>query len=102
MNLAVVLYLPVNRHESGWAMMLRPIKLDTARNPRAGQSDQGGLDDVLTIEEVVPVRLIQADVNASADFGQNHHADEIIFNVQGLPAMVRLLSGHAADEGQRI
>jgi len=46
-------------------MVLRPIELDAARNPQAGEADERRLDHVLAVEEViVVVGLVLADVFA--------------------------------------
>ncbi len=54
--------------------MLRPVELDSTRNPGPQQAHQRGLDYVLAIEKIVSVGFVLPDVNASADFGQDHEA----------------------------
>ena len=67
-----------NRHECRRTMMLRPIELYPAGNPWPRKSNQGWLNNILSIEEVVSIYLVEADVDSSADLGQHHHANILI------------------------
>src|ERR1039457_6091440 len=71
-----VLYRPAG----GRAMVLGPVELDAARDPRTQQAHQRGLDHVLAVEEIVVVGLVLADVNATADFRQYHQANVLILD----------------------
>ena len=72
-------------------MMLRPVEFDATGDPRPGQADQRGLDDVLPIEKIVTVGLVLTDMNAAADFRQDHDAEEFVFRCNMLSR--RLLRG---------
>ena len=58
-------------------MMLRPIELDAAADPRAKQADERGLDDVLAVEDVVAGLAILDDVDPAAD-GRQHHRSDVV------------------------
>jgi len=92
----------VNRHERGGAVMLRPVELDAAGDPRTGQADQRRLDDVLAIKEVVAVHEILTDMNAAAQFGQDHEADELILEMNGRPGAIDGRGFNAVNHGKRI
>ena len=88
----------VHRHECARSMVLRPVELDAAADPWTGQSDEGGLDDILAIDEVVAVRLVTGDMDAAAQLRKDHHADELIFQVNGGPCAVVRGVGDAIAE----
>ena len=60
-----LLDVDVGRHEGRGAVVLRPVDLDAAADPRAGEADQGGLDD----------RLVVAEADQDAD---NHRAHLVV------------------------
>ena len=66
------------------------------------KADQRRLDHVLPIDEVVAVRLVDGHVNASAEFGQDQHAQIFILQMDRLPGAVDRRIGDAVNEGQRI
>ena len=39
-------------------MVLGPVELDTAGDPRPGQPNESGFDDVLAVDQVIAVGLI--------------------------------------------
>ena len=92
----------VHRHEGRWAVVLRPVELHPAGNPRAGQANQGGLYHVLAVKEVVAVGLVPTDVDAPADLREDHHAEEIVFEDDGVPLARGGLVGDAIKERQRV
>jgi hypothetical protein len=65
--------------------MLRPVELDAAGNPRPGQADERGLDDVLVVNQIVAVGLVLNGVDAPADFRQHQHAEKFVFDPDRLP-----------------
>ena len=65
--------------------MLRPVELDAAGDPGAQQADERGLDDVLAVDEVVAGVAVLDDVDAAADLGQQHDAQVLVLEVEGLP-----------------
>jgi hypothetical protein len=66
-------------HVGGWAVMLGPIEFNPARNPRSQQSNKGRLDYILPVEEIVAIRFILADVDASANVREHHQVDVFVF-----------------------
>src|SRR6201995_6072744 len=83
-------------------MVLRPVELDATGDPRAGEPHEGGLNDVLAIEEVVAGALVQPDVNAATELWQHHEPQELIFDVHCLPLPRLRFGRHGVDNGQRI
>ena len=47
-------------------MVLRPVELDTATNPRSCQSHESRFDDVVVIHEVALLDLVIRHLDASA------------------------------------
>ena len=83
---------------------MRDVPLDTARDPRADQPDQRGLDHVLAIDEVVVVGLVDAFEQPSADLGQDADAHEFVFQIDDLVVLVGLLEREIViqrDTGKR-
>ena len=83
-------------------MMLRPVELNTARDPRTEQSHERWLDHVLAIEEVVLVCLVEPSVNAAADLWKNHQMNEFVFEKNSLVGFVHFLERNAIDKWIRI
>ena len=48
----------IHRQKRRGPVMLRPVELDAAGNPRPGQADQRGLDDGLVVNQIVAVGLV--------------------------------------------
>ena len=92
----------IHRHEGGGAVMLRPVELYAAAGPRPGEADKRGLDDILAIEKIVAAGLIEAHMDAAADLRQDHHADELVLQVRGLPCVRGLFGGDPAGKRQWI
>ena len=83
-------------------MVLWPVELDSAGDPWTGEAYKSRLDDVLPIEEIVAVDLVETDVDAPANFRENHEPQIFIFDVERLPRMVVPLGRNAIDKGQGI
>ncbi len=98
----VLLDLDIDRHEGGRTMMLRPVELDSAGNPRPGEAHQRRLDNRLAVKEIVSIGLVQARVDASAEFRQDHHSHELILDMHSVPFPIRLPLGDAVEKWQRI
>ena len=92
----------LDRQEGGRPVVLRPIELDAAGDPRPGQPHQGRLDHRLPIDEVVAVGLVLGDVDPAADLRQDHDPQIFIFQPDGLPSPVGLGLGNSIGERQRI
>jgi hypothetical protein len=71
------------------AVVLRPVELDATADPWTGESHQSGLDDILPINQVIPVCFVLKDVDAPADFGEDQRFQEFILDPNSLP-----LAGH--------
>ncbi len=65
--------------EGGRAVVLRPVELDAARDPRPGKADQSGLYDLVVIHAVIAVRLVVDALDAAADLRQYHYFEVIVF-----------------------
>ena len=98
----VLFKFDVHRHERGRSVVLRPVELDTARNPWSGQADERWFYDILSIEKIVAIRLVRADMDAAADLGQNHQRDVFIFEMHGVPGAVRRVLRDPVDKRQWI
>ena len=94
--------LGLHGHEGAGAVMLGPIEFDAAGNPRTGEADEGGLDHVMAVEEIVPVGFVEADMDAAADFGKDHEPEKWVFKMDGLPGVIAFFFGDAVDERKRI
>ena len=83
--IGMMLDLNVNRHEGGGAVVLGPVELDAPGNPRAGQADQGRLDHILPVKEVISIRLVLTDMDTPSDLRQDHHPEELILQMHRIP-----------------
>jgi len=88
--------------ESGRAVVLRPVELDTARNPRAGQPDERGLHHLVVVHEVALLHLVVGHVDASAQFREYHHLDIFVLDEERMVKLVFLLVGDFLYHGIRI
>ena len=70
------------------------VELDAAAEPRAAQSDEAGLDDVVAIEDLPAGELILGGVEVPAELGQDDDLHVFVFQHQG-PILDR--AGHLAD-----
>ena len=78
--------------------MLRPIELDAAGDPGSQQSHEGGLDDILAVDQVIARMAVLDDMDAAADLRQDHHAQVLVLEVDGLPAGRRAHVGDAVGD----
>src|SRR5260370_29565443 len=95
-------YLKAHRHERCWSMMLWPIELYPAGNPRPSQTHERGFDHVLAVNEVIPVRLVNADVDASANLRQDHDTQKLVLQMNRLPCVLDRIRRDAIHERQWI
>ena len=72
-------------------MVLGPVELDAARNPRPCKADQRWLDDVVVIHEVTLLDFVIRHLDASAQLWQYHHLDILILEIDGFPLLLGLL-----------
>src|ERR1700682_5614940 len=94
--------LKAHRHERCWSMMLWPIELYAAGNPRPSQTHERGFDNVLAVEEVIPVRLVNADVDASANLRQDHDTQKLVLQMNRLPCVLDRIRRDAVRERQWV
>ena len=86
-------------HERRGAVVLRPVELHAAREPRTGKPHERGLDDIVAVEEVVVVvGLVLPDVDAPADFGKEDDARVVVFERHGVVFLHYRLVHHLVDE----
>ena len=88
----------IRGHEGAGPMVLRPVELDAAADPWTRQPHQGWLDDVLAVDEVVAIGFVAGQVDASAQFRQDHQADELVLQVHRRPGPRLRLIGDAIVE----
>jgi hypothetical protein len=92
----------LDRQERGGPVMLRPVELDATRHPWTREADEGRLDDVVAVEEVVVAGLVVADVDAPTQFGQQHEPDPAVLEVNRAPLAGRASRRDAVDERNRV
>ena len=85
--------------EGARSMMLRPVKLDAARYPGTGQTDQRRLDDAIVIDEVKVIRLVARHLHAAAELRQQHNLEILVLKEYRLVADVGLFVGDAFYDG---
>src|ERR1700733_4085467 len=90
------------RHEGRRSMMLRPIKLHPTGNPRTSKTNQRWLDHVLTIKKIIATEFVVTDMNASADFRQNHQSNKLIFDMDCLPLLRPRFRIDSVDNSHRV
>ena len=83
-------------------MVLGPVELDATTDPRASKAYKRRLHHVVIIHEVSLLDLIVGHLDASAQFGQDHHLDIFVLEIDGLVVLVHLLIADRLDNGIRI
>ena len=95
--------LKIAGEHRGRSVVVGPVELDTARDPRAEHTDERGLDDVLTVEEVIPRGLVEGGKDLAADVGEHRQFDVVVFEDDGgVFFVVLLLGGRLDDDRVRI
>jgi len=75
-----LLDVDVGGEKGAGAVVLGPVKLNTAGNPWASKSYEGGFDHILSVEKiVVVVGFILTFKNPATNLGKHHQADKFIF-----------------------
>ena len=90
-RLAAVLVLRdhmVYRHIGRRPVMLRPVKLDAAGDPRSGQSNQRRFDHTVVVNKVIVVCLIQRALDTAAQFRKDHDLQVVIFQPDRVPDFI--------------
>ena len=98
----VLLDLVVGGSKGSGAVVLRPVELDAAGDPRSEQTNQRGLDDLVVIDEIIAVRLIIGALDAASQLRQNHHLDIVVFQPEGGVGHILLLVEDLVHNGVRI
>ena len=98
----VVLDGDIGRHERRRPMVLRPVELDPSAHPRSGQADQRGFDDGLVVNEIEAVGLVRRPMDASAEFGENHHGQKFVLDINRVPHPRRGALRNSVGERQRV
>ena len=76
--------IAVYRIVGAGAVVLRPVELDAAADPGAGQADQRRFDHVVIVNKIVVVGLIISALDAAAQLGQDHHIQIFVFQAEGV------------------
>ena len=99
---SVLFDLHIHRHKRRRAVVLRPVELHAARNPRPRQPNQRRFDHVLPVEKVVSVRLVLADMNAPSDLREDHYLKKFVLQMHGIPEAFRFCFRDPIVKGKRI
>lgn len=83
-------------------MVLRPVELDAAADPRPHQAHQRGLDDLVVVDEVVAVGLVIGALHAPAQLRQDHHAQIVVFQPYRAVGLVHLFIVDLINDGKGI
>ena len=67
--------LVVHGQEGGRAVMIGPVEFDAAADPGAESTDERGLDNVLTVKEIIACDLVVGFKDTSAQLGDQRNAD---------------------------
>ena len=89
--IGIVLDRIVGRQIGRRAVVLRPVKLNSARNPRSGKPHQCRFYDLIVVNEMAFFHLVVCHVDATAQLGQNHHLDIFVFEEKGVVGFLLLL-----------
>lgn len=89
----------IHRQIGRRAMMLRPVELDAATDPRSSQSYEGRFDDMIVIDEMAPLHLVIGHLYATTELRQHHHFDIFILQVYGMPSMVNRFITNLLNDG---
>ena len=85
-----------------WTMVLRPVELYAAADPRPCQSYEGRLDDVVVVHEVALLDFVVGHLYAPAQLGHHHHLQVFVLQEHHLPLMGCRLIGYRLDDGVRV
>ena len=89
----------VHGQERAGPVVLRPVELDAARYPRARQPDEGGLDDVVVVDEVALLQLVVGHLDAPAQLGEYHDLQVFVLEEHGAVRAVVALVLDLLDDG---
>src|ERR1035437_4026840 len=92
----------IGRAVGAGPMVLRPIELDAAGQPRSRQTDQGRFDDVVVVDERVTVGLVVCVLNPPAKTGHAHQLEILILQEPNPMLFLDFLVTDSVDDGVRI
>ena len=92
----------VHRTEGRRTVMLRPVELDTAADPRSAEADEGRLDHMIVVDEIVVVRLIVGTLDPTAELRQDHHLQILILEPDRMIRLILLFIIYFFDRRVRI
>ena len=95
----ILLDARIDGHIGSGTMVLGPVEFDASRDPWTSKTDEGGLDDVVVIDEVTTGNLVVGHLHTTAQFGQDHHLDVLVLHPDGLVLLIDLLVAHRFDDG---
>ena len=98
----VLLDVAIHRQISARTVVLRPVELYAAADPRPCQSHQRGLDHVVVIDEMALFQLIVGHLNTSAQFRHHHHLQVLVFQEHHVPLLRCRFVGYRLNDGVRI
>ena len=82
--------------------MLRPVELNTTRNPRSRQPYKSRFDDMIVINEMALLYLVISHLYTSTKFWQYHDLEIFIFYPDGFPLLIHLLIRNRLNDRVRI
>ena len=97
--IGILLDAGVDRHEGRRTVVLGPVELDSTRDPRADESHQCRLDNVVVVDEVALCNLVVGHLHAATQFGQHHHLDVLVLQPDGQILFVDFLVAHGLNDG---
>ena len=80
----VILFNGLKRHKCGRSVVLRPVKLNSARNPRTRKTDKRRLYNLVIINKVIIANLIKASENFTTQSRNNLSFNILVFKRIGL------------------
>ena len=83
-------------------MVLGPVKLDAATDPRTCQSHKCRFHYMVIINEVTLLNLVVGHLDTSTQFWQNHHLDILILEIHSLVVLICFLVADRLDDWVRI
>ena len=87
----ILLNLCVDGHIGAGAVVLWPVELDATTNPRTSKTYKGGLYHMVVIYKVALLYLIVCHLHTPTQFGQNHHLDIFVLDINSLIVVVYTL-----------
>ena len=93
-SILVLFYLTINGQIGRRTVVLRPIELNTSRNPRAGQAYQSRFNHMIVVDKMTLLYLIVSHLDTSTQFRQNHHFDIFVLQIYGTILLITFFIGY--------